>query len=119
MDKLDPLDDLKSRISNAIAQYASNRPQILKAAFENGGQAQIQLVESEHDALQDAYDELIHRELDDNNSKYEGLLAEAIAETKSLNTDIKGLKDIATIIQDITTVVNIVGRLVMITGLIA
>jgi hypothetical protein len=110
------LDQLKQSLSDAIDAFTSNRFKILQQAMNDGGQADVDKVLSEYDTLRDGYFQLIKTQLDENNAQYDVLTKQAKAETKSLQSDIENLSAVTTVIDDLTTVVNLVGRIIMVLG---
>lgn len=109
-------DQLQQALSDAIDLFARNRFAILQDAVKQGGEAEVNQVLTEYDALRDAYYQLLRTQLDQNNAQYDTLTKQAKAETTSLKSTIKDLGEITAIIGALTTVVNTVGRVLMVLG---
>jgi len=110
-------EELKAALAQTIADFNNNRAQILQAAFSTGGQETVTKIEQEYDALRDAYFELLKRQLDKNNHLYEQLMLAAGTETGRLNTSIGQVSNINSIIDLTTSVVNLLGRIIIVLGL--
>lgn len=106
-------EQLKIKLSQAIGDFNNNRTAILKLAFDSGDQKAVVNVEREYDALRNAYFEILRRQLDQNNHLYEELMAAANSETEKLRTSLNQLNNINSIINSATTVVNLVGRILI------
>ncbi|PYF74863.1 hypothetical protein [Pedobacter nutrimenti] len=108
--------ELKKSLSAAIAQFNSKRSQLLQAAFQSGGQDAVEKLEQEYDVLRDAYFEILQRELDENNHLYKQLTDQAKTEADNLTKSIKQLNNINDIINLATSVINLVGRILIVLG---
>lgn len=109
-------EQLKLTLSQAIGAFNSNRAAILQLAHTNGGQAAVIKVEQEYDALRDAYFEILRRQLDKNNHLYEQLLIAVNSETEKLKVSVNQLNNINSITTLATTVINLVGRILIVLG---
>lgn len=110
-------EQLKITISQAIGEFNNKRAAILQLAFNNGGQDAVKKVEQEYDALRDAYFEILRRQLDKNNHLYEQLISAANKETENLRASVAQLNNINSIIDLATSVINLVGRVILVLGL--
>lgn len=108
---------LKIALAGAIGEFSANRAAILELAFANGGQEVVQKLESEYDVLRDAYFEILKRQLDRNNHLYGQLIKAANEEVENLKTSIKQVNNINDIIQLTSTVINLVGRILIVLGI--
>jgi hypothetical protein len=109
-------DDLKAQLDDAIRVFNVKRVALLQSAFDKGGDDQVMQLESEYDALRDSYFEIISRELDENNHRYDQLVSDATDAAKDLNKSISSVGEVATVIDRASKVVNLVGRLVIALG---
>ncbi|MDR0801392.1 hypothetical protein [Fluviicola sp.] len=103
---------LKTVLSETIRDFNSNRTSILKLAFDSGGQAAVTKVEQGYDALRNAYSEILRRQLDKNNHRYEELVTAANSETEKLKASINQLNNINDITNLMTAVVKFIGRII-------
>ncbi|MEW5677179.1 hypothetical protein ABGT15_12770 [Flavobacterium enshiense] len=108
---------LKLALSQAIGEFNNHRSEIIDLAYQNGGQTAVKKIENEYDALRDAYFEILKRELDKNNHLYEELVNVANSETERLKASLKQLNNINDIIKLTTSVINMVGRVLIVLGL--
>lgn len=109
-------EQLKFTLSQAIGEFNNNRAAILQLANTNGGQVAVHKVEQEYDALRDAYFEILKRQLDKNNYLYDQLTTSANNETEKLRASLNQLNNINDIINLSTTVINLVGRILIVLG---
>jgi hypothetical protein len=105
------LDDLKSKLSDIISSYNSNRATILAKALKDGGVDAVNKLEQGSGAIRDAYFEILRAQLDDNNAEYSSLAQAALNETTSLQISITQLNTINEIIDNSGKVISAVGRL--------
>ncbi|NWJ52094.1 MAG: hypothetical protein HXX14_14660 [Bacteroidetes bacterium] len=109
-------EQLKITLGQVIAEFSNNRAKILQSAFNNGGEAEVDKLEQEYDVLRDAYFEILKRQLDKNNHLYEQLTSSAIAETDRLKDSVQQMNNINEIISLTTSVINLVGRVILVLG---
>jgi DNA repair exonuclease SbcCD ATPase subunit len=109
-------EQLKLTLSQAIREFNNHRSAILQLAFTGGGQTAVDKVEQEYDALRDSYFEILRRQLDKNNHLYEQLISAANTETEKLLTSVNQLDNINDIINLATSVINFIGRIVIVLG---
>lgn len=114
---MNELDNLKKSLLQAIDLFREEKRDLLNLAFTKGGQAAVQKVEEEYDALISSYFEILRRQLDENNSLYKKLVGDADQAAKALEKDIKKLKDIESIINLSASAVGLVGRLLIVLGI--
>ena len=103
-------DELKNSLSAAISQYNAKRTQLLQAALQSGGQDAVQALEDKYDALRNAYNEILQKELDENNAQYEQLTSAAATEVDKLKESVQQLNNINDTISLVTSVLNLVAR---------
>lgn len=106
-------EQLKKALSQAIGEFNNNRVSILQLAFDSGDLKAVTKIEQEYDALRSAYFEILRRQLDKNNYMYEELITAANSETENLRASVNQLNNINEIINLTTTVVNLVGRILI------
>lgn len=104
---------LKLALSQAIDEFNNNRASILKLAFDSGGQNAVTKAEQEYDKLRDTYFEILRKQLDKNNHLYEELIAAANSKTEKLIASVNQLNNINEIINLITAVTKLVGRIII------
>ena len=109
-------EQLKTALSQAIGEFNNRRAEILEQAFNEGGRPAVTRLVEEYDALRDAYFEILRRELDANNHLYEKVLTAANNEVEKLEESISQLNNINEIINLITSVINLVGRALIVLG---
>jgi hypothetical protein len=109
-------EELKKELDDAIRVFNLKRVALLQSAFERGGDDQVMQLESEYDALRDSYFELVSRELDENNHRYDQLVSDATDATRDLSKSISTVGEVATVIDRASRVVNLVGRLLITLG---
>jgi len=107
-------DQLKSNISEAIAAFNLNRVEILRLAFEEGGNQAVIEVEKEYDALRDAYYELMQKQLDQNNHLFNELITATNNEVDNLKESVNQLSMVNDIINLTSAVVNLIGRVLIV-----
>lgn len=110
-------EQLKITLSQAIGSFNNQRAEILERAFNEGGRPAVTKLVQEYDALRDAYFEILRRELDDNNHLYERLITAAKDETENLKESVRQLDNINDIINLTTSVINLVGRVLIVLGI--
>jgi uncharacterized phage infection (PIP) family protein YhgE len=103
-------------IDAALVKYESSRAAILEKAFKEGGAAKVTQLEDEYQALQDAYFELLNRNLAANSAKFPDLLKQTIDATKQINSSIDSLNSVTSVLNSITKTVNLVGRIILLFG---
>ena len=109
-------EQLKSALSQAISEFNNNRASILQLAFNTGGQKAVNVLETEYDALRDAYFEILKSQLDKNNHLYNKLITDANVETENLKNSINQLNNINAIIDSATAIINLIGRILIVLG---
>jgi hypothetical protein len=107
---------LAKEMQTALDSYDIQRAALLDRAFKEGGADAVLKLEDEHQALRDALFELMSRQLLANSAKFPSLLDDTIAAAKAITSSIDKLTSIAKVLGNITQVVNLVGRLVVLFG---
>ncbi len=107
---------LVNAIVSALSKYNLNRIRILDRAFAEGGSALVARIEDARNALEDAYYELVGRQLDRNHQQYVDLTAQAKAETRELEKDINTLASIGAIIGRFAQAIDAIGRILIVLG---
>lgn len=107
-------EQLKSNLSLAIGEFSDKRAAILQLAYSEGGQAAVERLEQEYDALRNAYFEILQKQLDRNNHLYEQLTTVANEETGRLRASVGELAHINDIITLLGAVVSLVGRVLVV-----
>jgi hypothetical protein len=111
------LENLKSSLSNTMSSYERNRAQILKKAFDEGGDNVVSALEKEYQTMRDAYFELLRKELDANNHNYDELLDNTNLEAENLKNSVDNLASINQIIQNATNLISSIGRIIITLGI--
>ncbi|MGO4770690.1 hypothetical protein ACEN2I_03430 [Flavobacterium sp. W22_SRS_FK3] len=106
--------ELKKSLSAAISQFNSKRSQLLQTAYQAGGEAAVEKLEEEYDALRDSYFKILQRELDENNHRYIQLTTVAKEEADNLTKSLKKLNNVNEIVDLTTSVINLVGRILIV-----
>ncbi|MEO8532375.1 MAG: hypothetical protein ABI441_01425 [Flavobacterium sp.] len=110
-------EELKKSLSEAISEFNNKRTQLLQAAFQEGGEPALDKLVEEYDALRDAYFEILKRELDKNNPRYIQLTTATKAEADNLAKSLKKINNVNEIIDLTTSVINLVGRVLIVLGI--
>lgn len=110
-------EELKKSLSEAITQFNNRRTQLLQDAFTEGGEPALDKLVEEYDALRDAYFEILKRELDQNNPRYTQLTTATKAEADNLAKSLKKLNNVNEILALTTSVINLVGRVLIVLAL--
>jgi RNA processing factor Prp31 len=110
------LEELKKALGDSMTTYCTHRARTIEEAYNNGGSEKVRDLEEEYSNLKDAYYEITARQLMRNDPRYDSLIKEAIKANKDLQDDIENLKDISKIINAMTSVVNIIGKIIVILG---
>jgi hypothetical protein len=113
----DPLLALVDALSAAIASFNSKKAAILKAAFEDGGDKEVEDLLEALDDLRNARSDLILRRLDTTAAGFAALADDAKAETVKLENSIERLKAAAEIINTAAGLLNLLGRIFIRFGL--
>lgn len=108
--------ELLDSLNKSIESFNRNRVAILKKAFDEEGDDAVNKLEQEHDALRDAYFEVLKRQLDQNNHRYEELMKEATSEAKEIEKAIDRLERVSQILNAMAQTVSIVGRALIVLG---
>jgi len=108
--------DLITEIQAALNKFDSQGAELLQDAFNQGGTDAIIKLQNEQQALRDSLFELMRRQLVANSAQFPNLMADTIAATKTITNSINSLAGFATILGNITTVVNLVGRVLILFG---
>lgn len=111
--RLQLLDDL----NGVLTAYELQRAPLLQMAMNEGGMQRVQELESEYNAIQSAYFELLNRALAANGGQYTDLMNQTIQLTKDIKGKINQLQGIADLINNIAGAVNLVGRIIVLFGL--
>lgn len=111
-----PDEELKAKLRKAIETFNINRVALLKKAFQEGGDAQVDELLKEHDDLRDAFFEILARQLDRNSVRYLELVGKANNTTDQLQASIDKLDKIADIIDKTASVISAVGRALVVLG---
>lgn len=109
-------EQLKIALSEAIGDFNNQRAEILERALNEGGRPAVTKLVQEYDDLRDAYFEILRRELDPTNHLYEKLMTAAKNEAESLKDSISQFNNINEIINLTTSVINLVGRALIVLG---
>jgi hypothetical protein len=107
---------LKVKLAKAIGAFNEKRVTILKKAFDEGGDDEVDEVLKEFDALRDAYFEILQRELDANNPRYTELTSAAKDQADQLGASIDALEKAAAILNGINGVISAVGKMLIVLG---
>src|SRR5215471_11654111 len=107
---------LISEMQNALDRYDEQRATLLQNAFDQGGADAVAKLEDEHQALRDSLFELMKRQLVANSAQFPTLMDDTISATKAITSSINSLSKISDVLGNITQVVNLVGRLVLLFG---
>jgi hypothetical protein len=110
--------ELQKQLSSSMEAFNQNRFQLLSNAFQSGSEDDVDKLLTEYDALRDAYYTLLRQQLDDNNPRYVQLLEQTNHEALSLENAIKTMGNITDITKFMDSTVNLVGRIVMILGVV-
>lgn len=110
-------EELQVQIMNAIAAYNQHRAQILQDALNHGGAPLVEQLEGEYEALRDAYFELIRRQLDRNNHRYDQLTQEAASTASAIEQSVTSLANTTQILNTIAGAVNLIGRILIVLGI--
>jgi hypothetical protein len=113
---LDPRQALANAIQDDLDSYDQKRAALLQKAFDEGGADAVAKLEDEHQALKDSLFELMKRQLVANSAKFPTMMDDTIAATKAITSSIDSLSKVSDILGNITQVVNLVGRLVLLFG---
>ena len=111
--KVATLDEL----TQALQSYETNRVELLDRAFKEGGSAPVTALEDEYQALQNAYYDLLNRDLITNSAKYPSLMDETIAATKAIQKSIDSLEKISNVLSAMAKTVSLVGRVLVLFGI--
>lgn len=111
-----PDEELKAKLSKAIETFNRNRVVLLKNAFQEGGDLQVDQLLNENDDLRDTFFEILQRQLDRNNHRYLELVGKANDTTDQLQTSIDSLDKIASVINNMASVISAVGRALIVLG---
>jgi hypothetical protein len=107
---------LKAELDAAITAFNTRRTQLLKKAFDEGGDAAVAALEQQHDTLRTAFFDLLKRQLDRNNAQYVELTTVATKETAALKSAIESLANVASILKLATSVVRLIGKVTTVLG---
>lgn len=105
-----------ANLAAAITAFDRKRANIIAAAFADGGADRVAEVLKEYTALRDAAFELNRAQLDANNADYKELMTQCDTETDALKATIKRLQSIADVMDTLTKVINLVGRILIVLG---
>jgi hypothetical protein len=103
-------------IDASLVKYETRRAAILEKAFQEGGGDKVKELEDEYQALQDAYFELLNRQLAANSAKFPDLMKQAVDATKQINASVDSLNNVTSILSSITKTVNLIGRVLILFG---
>jgi hypothetical protein len=103
-------------IDASLVKYESRRADILEKAFQEEGSAKVKELENEYQALQDAYYELLNRQLAANSAKFPDLMKQTVDATKEINASVDSLNNVAKILNSMTKTVNLIGRVLILFG---
>jgi hypothetical protein len=112
-------DDLKGSLDAIQQAYLANEQAILGEAYQRGGGdpvASIRNVTEMTEAFRDfdaARFELSQRQLDLSNARYASAKAEALRVTADTRAAIQSLQNITAVLNGLTTIVSIIGRLLI------
>jgi histidinol dehydrogenase len=109
--------ELLEKLDSSIKAFNKQRVAILKKAFEEEGDRAVSDLEKEYDVLRDAYFEILKRQLDRNNNRYEELMGEALSEAGSLEKAIARLESVGQILKIMAQTVSLVGRILIVLGI--
>ena len=112
-----PEEALKLKLAKSIESFNRQRVPLLKRAFLQGGDEAVSQLEREYDALRDAYIDVLKRQLDANNHRYEELTNTATARAVELQESIDALDQVSNIIDGMGRVVSAVGSMLVILGI--
>ncbi len=107
---------LSKEIQRALDKYDEQRATLLEKAFEEGGADAVSQLEDEHQALRDSLFELMTRQLVANSAQFPNLMDDTINATKAITSSIDSLSTVASVLGNITQVVNLVGRVLVLFG---
>lgn len=108
--------ELLNALEKSIESFNKNRVAILKKAFDEGGDDLVSKLEQEHEDLRAAHFEVLRRQLDRNNGRYEELLKEATAEAAAVEKSIAKLERVTKVLNAMTQAVSVVGRALIVLG---
>lgn len=109
-------EELKAALKQAINLYYSNQSELLKQAFASGGNAAVEKMSREQDALRDAYFDLLKKQLDKHNPQYDSLISQTGVEAEKLQSSLTELNNIGEVIRLLSSVVQLVGNLIIVLG---
>lgn len=110
-------EDLQRQVMRAIEAYNRRRFDVLRLAMEEDGPERVDELESEYDALRDAYFELIRTELDQNNHRYQQITDQAAATASAIEQSVATLASTAAVLNTIASTVNLLGRVLVVLGI--
>lgn len=109
-------EELKAELDGAIRAFNRRRSELLQKALAEGGDAAVAQLEAQHDALRDAFFDLLKRQLDRNNERFAELTTAASSEAEKLRKAIDSLARIASVLNLFASVIGLVGRVVTVLG---
>jgi len=112
-----PDEQLKVKLAKSIESFNKQRVDILRRAFDQGGDPEVEQLLEEQDALRDAYFEILQRQLDSNNARYVELVGKADKATQNLQNSIDTFDRVNAIIDKISSVVTAVGKALIVLGI--
>lgn len=116
-DPNDTLLELTDALTEIIESFNRSKTAILKAAFDQGGDDEVNDLLEALDDIRNARSRLILRKLDTTAAGFEALTKEAKVETAKFNESIQHLKAASDIIGTAASVINILGRILIRFGL--
>ena len=112
-----PEKELIAAIVDVLSRFNLNRTTILDLAFKQGGANLVASIQEARDALDDAYYELVRRQLDSGHQQYLSLIKLANSATEEIGKSIASLKRISDVIQSFGKAVDVIGRTLIILGI--
>lgn len=105
------IEELKTKLDEAIRQYDSNRAKLLQKAFDEGGQDAVKQLEDNYTRMRNEYMNLLKAQLDQNSAGYQQLIADANDETGKLKKSLGQMQKVTDIINLLSSVAEKVGKI--------
>lgn len=100
-------------IDAAVGALENKLPTILKAAFDEGGDEQVQNVLDELHALRAARFELLRARLDKSNPSFAQLARNARDASRDIDKEVKHLDRVSSLLATVANAVNLAARLLV------
>jgi ABC-type transporter Mla subunit MlaD len=113
MSEKTPSERIAETLTAAISEFDQNLSEILKKAFDEGGDAQVLAVVQARQSLIDARWEIRNKQLEEALEGLSKITKEFRKEAENLQKAIDDLKSVADVLNKVAQVVGLVGRILI------